>query len=259
MAKRFFTADFHFGMKLLLDEKIMKDAVRPFKTIDKMNSSFIRNCNERAKVYTKEIPVLDKNGNQKVAYECKLDDFGNFIVDPDTMKPIIEKRLMFRKEIIGKDLIIHVGDLACFKSDREFSGLDVNPQEFIQKINATFINIKGNHDLNNKVKSACTCMQTSLGKRFPNVTIGHYPSYDIRAKDMFREGWIHICGHVHGAWKHCVDVTNNVLNINVGVDAWNYSIISEDELVQYISEVLKMSKDQLNKVKIVGNKIVRVK
>lgn len=258
MARRFFTADFHFGMDLLLDKKVMGNAVRPFKSIDKMNQAFIRNCNERAKVYFKEVPVLDKNGKQKFSYECKLDDDGNFIVDPTTMKPIIEKRALTKKEVIGKDLIIHVGDLACFGSDRNHSGLEANPQSFIQKINATFINIKGNHDLNNRVKSACTCLQTSLGKRFPNVTVGHYPSYDIHAKDNFREGWIHICGHCHNAWKHCVDVTHNVLNINVGVDVWDFKIVSEDELIQYISEVLKMPKDKLNKVKIIGNKIVYI-
>lgn len=258
MAKRFFTADFHFGMNLLLDKKIMKGSARPFKNIDKMNAAFIRSCNERAKVYTREVPILDRDGKQKFAYECKLDNDGNLIVDPATMKPIIEKRALTQVETIGKDIIIHVGDLACFGSDREHEGLEVNPQEFIQKINASFINVKGNHDLNNRVKSVCTCMQTSLGKRFPNVTVGHYPSYDIRAKDTFREGWIHICGHVHGAWKHCVDTTNNVLNINVGVDVWNYRIVSEDELVQYVDEVLKTPRDKLNKVKIVGNKIVRV-
>lgn len=258
MAKRFFTADFHFGMNLLLDKKIMGTTARPFKTIDKMNQAFIKSCNDRAKVYCREVPVLDKNGKQKFSYECKLDDNGNFIVDPVTMQPIIEKHAVVEHEVVGKDLIIHVGDLACFKSDRDHGGLEVNPQMFIQKINATFINIKGNHDLNNKVKSTCTCLQTSLGKKFPNVTIGHYPSYDIHAKDTFREGWIHICGHCHNAWKHCVDVTHNVLNINVGVDVWNFQIVSEDELIQYINEVLKMPKDKLNKVKIVGTKIIHV-
>lgn len=171
---------------------------------------------------------------------------------------MIEKHPVTQKTVVSRDIIIHIGDLACFRVDRSYNGLSVNPQEFIQQINASFINIRGNHDLNNRVKSVCNSMQISLGKRFPYVTLGHYPSYDVHAKDTFKEGWIHLCGHVHSAWKHCLDTTNSVLNINVGVDAWNYKIVSEDELIQYIDEVMKLSKDKLNKVKIVRNKIVKV-
>ena len=48
------------------------------------------------------------------------------------------------------DVIIHIGDLATFTS----SCNDMcKPMEFVKKIPATFINIRGNHDINNKVKS----------------------------------------------------------------------------------------------------------
>lgn len=258
MAKRFYTADFHLGMSLLLDKNIMKDDVRPFKNVDKMNSALIRSCNQRAKVYTRTVPLLNNEGKQRYSYNCIFDENGNVMVDPANMKPVITKKPLVATTIIDKDLIIHVGDLACFKSDRDLKGIEINPQEFIQQIHANFINIRGNHDLNNKVKSACSCMQTNLGKRFPNVTIGHYPSYDQHAKETFKEGWIHLCGHVHKKWKHCLDVTHSVLNINVGVDVWNYQIISEEELVRYIESVLRMPKDHLNKVMIVDKKVVYV-
>jgi calcineurin-like phosphoesterase family protein len=46
--KRFFTADFHLGSSLLLNEKVMKRDVRKFKSVEKMNAAFIRSCCERA-------------------------------------------------------------------------------------------------------------------------------------------------------------------------------------------------------------------
>ena len=166
--------------------------------------------------------------------------------------------MMEQVEVVDRDTIVHIGDLASFKSDRDYTGSNVNPQWFVEQIDANFINVRGNHDVNNKVKNTCTCMQTNLGKRFPNVTIGHYPSYDPHAKDTFKEGWIHLCGHVHKSWKHALDLTHSVLNINCGVDVWNYQIISEDELVRYIESILKLPKEALNKVKIVDGKVVKV-
>lgn len=154
------------------------------------------------------------------------------------------------------DVIIHVGDLASFKQDRSNKGLDVKPAEIIATIPATFLNIRGNHDINNKVKSICESMRIRLGKKFPDVSLSHYPSYDRRANTSFRQGDIHICGHVHGKWKHCLDMTNQVLNINVGVDVWKYKIVSEFELIQYIEEVIKTPKEKLVKVKIENGNIV---
>lgn len=105
-----------------------------------------------------------------------------------------------------------------------------------------FINLKGNHDVNNKVKSIGNVLRTKIGKHL-EVSISHYPSYDRHAEGTFKEGDIHICGHVHGKWKHCLDMTNKVLNINVGVDVWNYTIVTEDELIEYIDKVMKFDKN----------------
>lgn len=207
MSKRFFTSDFHFGMSLLLDQKIMKQDARPFKSVEKMNTALLRTCFERAK---------------------------------------------------EDDTIIHLGDLACYKQDRDSIGLSVKPIEMIKKIPATFINIRGNHDLNNKVKSIADSMQIHLGKKFPNVTCGHYPSYDSRSNSYIRSGWINLCGHVHKKWKHCLDLDNSILNINVGVDVWKYNIVSEDELVKYILQVLALPKEQINKVKTINGKLTNV-
>ena len=136
------------------------------------------------------------------------------------------------------DYIIHVGDFCCFGADHGLSALNkVNPSLFASRINATFVNIMGNHDYKNKVKSIGNCLFTSLGE-FKNVSISHHPSYSPLAIGQFRHGDIHICGHVHGEWKYNIDFKNSVLNINVGVDAWNYQIVSEEELISYIQYLM---------------------
>lgn len=98
------------------------------------------------------------------------------------------------------------------------------------------------------MKSIATSLRTSLGPH-KNVSISHYPSYDAKAKGQFLPGDIHICGHVHSAWKHCLDMKHKVLNINVGVDAWNYKLVPEDKLIAYIDSVMKLKWEQVNKHK----------
>lgn len=153
-----------------------------------------------------------------------------------------------------EDLIVHIGDLACFNTD-----LKIKPADMIAQVNASLINIHGNHDTSNKVKSICDSMRIQLGKKYTAVSISHYPTYDKRAKDQFLEGDIHICGHVHNQWKHCLDLTHKCLNINVGIDCWNYKMLSDDDLIKYIDKILRLDKTQLYKVEILDNgKILHV-
>lgn len=157
------------------------------------------------------------------------------------------------------DIIIHVGDLASYGKDRHAdlnsNGLIVNPMHLIKDIPAIFINIKGNHDNSNRVKSTADSLQIHLGKRYPNVTVGHYPSYDTRSKFYIKNGWINICGHVHSKWKYCLDLDKQVLNINVGCMVWRYQIVSEDELIAYIGQILLHKPDELYRCRRVGGKL----
>lgn len=181
MSQRFFTADFHFGSSFLIKNKL-----RPFRSVSKMNETLIRNCNMKA---------------------------------------------------AAEDTIIHIGDLCQFWDDRGTTGCRVNPRIFTNQINADFFNVLGNHDPNNRVKSICSSMRTSIG-RFKSVSVGHYPSYDPMAKGSFHPGDVRLCGHVHNKWKYFIDEKNLVLNINCGVDVWNFNIISEDELSLYITKIM---------------------
>lgn len=157
------------------------------------------------------------------------------------------------------DVIIHVGDLASVGMDRhgglDSKGLDVKPAEMLAGIEATFVNVRGNHDASNGVKSLCDCMRTSFGKRYPNVSISHYPSYDRRARGQYFDGDIHVCGHVHGAWKYCLDLDHSVLNVNVGCMAWGFMIVSEDELVRYVNKVLLNKPANLFRCRTVGGRL----
>jgi calcineurin-like phosphoesterase family protein len=140
------------------------------------------------------------------------------------------------------DIVIHVGDFACFKKDRGKIGLSENPNKILQNISSTFFNIEGNHDTNNKVRSIGNYLRTTLGP-FVDVSVSHYPSNDERAKGTFLPGDIHLCGHVHNKWKYFIDKENQVLNINVGIDVWGYRPVSEDKLIDFIKKLMKEKKN----------------
>lgn len=141
-----------------------------------------------------------------------------------------------------EDLVIHVGDFACYGKERGTECNRTNPITYFNQIKANTILVKGNHDINNKVKYMCNGLIVSLGK-IGSVTVSHYPTNDLHCPQEFRtkstQIGYHICGHVHSLWKHYYDKENNKLNINVGIDVWNYQIVSEDELISYICKVKK--------------------
>lgn len=153
------------------------------------------------------------------------------------------------------DTIIHVGDLFCYGTDKGIENTRSKPTTFLDQINANFINIRGNHDINNKVKSLCESMRTTLGKVFKSVSISHYPTYNIHCKNNFLNGDIHLCGHVHGKWKHCIDLDHQCLNVNVGLDVWKYRIVSEDELIIYLNKLLKTDINKLHNCKVLDGQL----
>lgn len=60
------------------------------------------------------------------------------------------------------------------------------------------------------------------------------PRYEsLRLED---DGILLICGHVHEKWKHKI-TDKGTLMVNVGVDVWGMSPVSEEELCQYIDSL----------------------
>lgn len=181
---------------------------------------------------SKRFFTSDLHFNSVVLVEKKLRPFKSV----ERMNDILIKNINQRcKE---DDMLIHLGDFIQYGNDRQWDGMKTKPYEFIRQINPMFVNVQGNHDANNGMKSACISMRTYLGKRY-SVSISHYPSNNPKAKGTFRKGDVHLCGHVHGAWKYFIDFDNKVLNINVGVDVWRYNPIAEDELISYIDSIMR--------------------
>lgn len=88
-----------------------------------------------------------------------------------------------------EDYVIHLGDFAIYGKKNGQINSKTNPVDFASRINATFINVKGNHDDSNKVKSLCSSLRTTLGKNFWmfHVRIIHlmYLKYLLRFRVMY--------------------------------------------------------------------------
>jgi calcineurin-like phosphoesterase family protein len=136
------------------------------------------------------------------------------------------------------DLIIHVGDFYCYGSDRGSDNIKENPRIYINRLTAQFVNIRGNHDKSNKMISVGDRLLTNIGP-FKMVYVSHHPSDDHNSRVKSMKNIIHICGHVHGRWKYFYDEERNIININVGIDAWKYNIVSEMELVVFIDNLAR--------------------
>ena len=154
-----------------------------------------------------------------------------------------------------EDVIYHLGDLCSYGIDRGNKGLDIKPYELIKDISATFINIRGNHDLNNKVKSVCDSMHMYLSKRYPSVSVSHYPTYDKRIDLSCLHAPIHLCGHVHSKFKHCLDLDHRILNINMGCMVWGFKIVSDIELIDYLNSLFKKHPNELFCAKTINGKL----
>ena len=156
-----------------------------------------------------------------------------------------------------EDVIYHLGDVAQYGDDGHYhirsKGLDVKPSELLKDIPATFINIRGNHDLHNKVKSVCDSMHMFLSKRYPSVSLSHYPTYSEKIDPSCLTAPIHLCAHVHKQWKHCLDLDHRILNVNVGCMMWDFKIVSDDELIAYLNMLFKKKPHELLRAKMQPN------
>jgi len=121
-----------------------------------------------------------------------------------------------------KDTIFHVGDF-CFKGRKA--------EHWIEQLNGRIIFIKGNHDINNDVKSIVD-----------NITIKHGGMkilliHCAREAEHIEDFDFVLSAHVHEKWKH--RYYNGTLLINVGVDQWNFRPITINEILKYRNKILK--------------------
>lgn len=117
--------------------------------------------------------------------------------------------------VVGpKDEVFHLGDFSTTNA-----GLDV-----IKRLNGRIHLVMGNYDDPRPLKKlkeifATVVINADLElKNGEMVHLNHYPGKAV--KDKFN-----LVGHIHSLWK----VQRNM--INVSCDAWNYTPISEDEII----------------------------
>jgi len=157
------------------------------------------------------------------------------------------------------DTLIHVGDFILVGFDRhdkkcghdKGSKMD-NAEYMLSRLRPNVILLSGNHDDGHNCETAGKMMVIDLNKHWKNVTVSHYPSY---SKDYFgrygtvAQTHVHLCGHVHDKWLLYWDDDVHVLNINVGVDVWNYKPVCDSDLIQILDFVthakVKMPKHYL--------------
>lgn len=161
-------------------------------------------------------------------------------------------QMTYKGNVQMTDQIIHVGDLIQSGKDR---GIEIAKDkqmkwyDIAMRCHGMLVCIEGNHDASNDVPFVCRSMKTRVGNY--NVTVGHYPTWWNEAAGTYVSGHlktggyyptVHICGHVHNSWQVSYDTTHCVLNINVGIDANKYKLVSESELVELIDRAYRWFK-----------------
>ena len=138
-----------------------------------------------------------------------------------------------------EDTVYHLGDAFFTSPERA--------KHILSILNGHKILILGNHDrTGHKMKEwGFEEVYQSLQLTLSDGTIAnlsHYP-YKGTADPHFRlkfenknlkdDGRLLICGHVHTSWKTRPGQYKNHM-VNVGQDQWNFTPISEDELLAFV-------------------------
>lgn len=137
------------------------------------------------------------------------------------------------------DTIIHLGDFVSYGKDHDIECARISGNDYKKRFVSDVVLIEGNHDANNNVKTIGKCMFLDIGI-YKNVSASHFPSWYKQNDGLIfrKKGSIHLCGHIHDHWKYMIS-DDGVLNINVGVDVWNYQIVSIQDLIKLIQKIKK--------------------
>jgi len=147
-------------------------------------------------------------------------------------KYIIKK---WNETINNEDLVIVIGDVSMTKD-----GLDN-----LSKLNGEKWLVKGNYDISveNGGTAKYEISNEILSKYFTKIVddleieIGGETVYVNHFPTNTRDDMFNIVGHIHGTWK----VQRNM--INVGVDAWHFTPVSED-LIKFQMNGIRVHYDQ---------------
>lgn len=129
------------------------------------------------------------------------------------------------------DTIYHIGDF-CFKGGKEASGAE-NAMVYEGQINAKIVHILGNHDKNNSVKGGLENATIKFANKI--FYLIHCPPVSI--KEIPKNVDAVLCGHVHNSWKY--KFIGNIPIINVGVDVWNYNLVSTQQIIVFYDKIMR--------------------
>jgi calcineurin-like phosphoesterase family protein len=128
-----------------------------------------------------------------------------------------------------EDTVLFLGDF-CFKNSpggKDGEGVQTSASEWEKRLNGKIIFIKGNHDVNNSVKSCIKSMSINIGGK--EIYLVHDPS------EYNKEFKINLVGHVHDKWK--IRVIDGVILVNVGVDVWDFKPIDIQDILNEIKHI----------------------
>ena len=148
------------------------------------------------------------------------------------------------------DVVFHVGDFWLEGYDRHGKAEDKNElpaaaNHYVKQISARFILLAGNHDDGHNCEADLKNMRLDLNQNYRNVYVNHFPSNCREYKGPRRSPrgtpFVNLCGHVHDKWLLKYDRDNHVLNINVGVDVWNYKPVRDSQITELLDFVFDKS------------------
>lgn len=132
----------------------------------------------------------------------------------------------FNSVVGDKDTLFVVGDFCLNRENRRNYYRDI-----LSKLNGIKILILGNHDplkpfayVDLGFQSVHTMLELTLDSSVGSVILHHDPAISVINKNQ-----LFFCGHIHNLFK----LQKNVLN--VGVDVWDYTPVSEKEVLEFLN------------------------
>lgn len=200
--KVFFTSDHHHGHM-----KILEYCNRPYSNINDMTESLIKQWNSQVKAQDKVYFLGDFSLNKKWSAE------------------IVPK-------LNGYKVLMPGNHDACFKFPPKG-----NTFAEIEGANRRHIRACGEY-LNHGWKEIHQTLEITL-KNKQRVLLSHLPYVPKENEDLDKRyiglrpednGLFLLCGHLHGKFKK----NNNM--IDIGIDAWNLKLVSEDDIIKLIKD-----------------------
>jgi len=128
---------------------------------------------------------------------------------------------LWNATVTDEDTVFFLGDFSLTGAKH----LRVSEDE----LNGKIVRVKGSHDGSRAVIQ-------SMVVNYYGMKIGmvHKPQDQLEGMDL------NLHGHVHGAWKHrWVGKSLEHVQVNVGVDVWEYRPVSLESVVKYARRTIK--------------------